>query len=108
MPVNGEEVESGERFVGMAMGDHSKAGTGVCLPAGAVVGFSSSVAAARPPKFVPSFTWIDGDRVEPYDREQALAVARRGVARRNYRMSAEEERVFSGVAGAAERLERVP
>ena len=108
VPVNGEEVETGERFIGTAMGDHSKAGTGVCFPAGAVVGFSSSVAAPRPPGFVPSFTWIDGDRVEPYDRDRALAVARRVVARRDYRMSAEEERVFSGVAWAAERLERVP
>ena len=108
VPVNGEEVETGERFVGMAMGDHSKAGIGVCFPTGAVVGFSSSVAAARPPGFVPSFTWIDGDRVEPYDRERALAVARRVAARRDCRMSAEEERVFSGVAGVAERLERVP
>ena len=107
VPVNGEEVETGERFVGMVMGDHSKAGIGVCFPTGAVVGFSSSVAAARPPRFVPSFTWIDGGRVEPYDRERALAVARRVVARRDYRMSAEEERVFSSVAGEAGRLERV-
>lgn len=106
--VNGEEVETGERFVGMAMGDHSKAGIGVCFPTGAVVGFSSSVAAAPPPKFVPSFTWIDGGRVEPYDLERALAVARRVVARRDCRMSGEEERVFSSVAGVAGRLERVP
>ena len=108
VPVNGEEVETGERFVGMSMGDHSKAGIGVCFPTGATVGFSSSVAAAWPPRFVPSFTWIDGDRIEPYDRERALAVARRVVARRDYRMSTEEERVFSGVAGVAGRLERVP
>ena len=106
VPVNGEEVETGERFVGMAMGDHSKAGIGVCFPTGAVVGFSSSVAAARPPGFVPSFTWIDGDRTEPYDPERALAVARRVVARRDCRMSGEEERVFSSVAGEAERLEK--
>ena len=108
VPVNGEEVETGERFVGMAMGDHSKAGIGVCFPTGAVLGFSSSVAAARPPGFVPSFTWIDGDRTEPYDRERALAVARRVVARRDCRMSGEEERVFSSVASEAERLEKVP
>ncbi len=107
VPINGEEVETGKRFAGMVMGDHSKAAIGVCFPTGAVVGFSSSVAAARPPRFVPSFTWIDGDRVEPYDSERALAVARRVVARRDYRMSAEEEKVFSAVPAEAERLERV-
>ena len=95
VPIEGEEVDSGERFVGLFMGDHSKAGIGTMFPTGSVIGFSSSVAAPRSPKSVPDFAWIDGEKVEEYDATRALAVARKVMARRDCAMSAEEARLFS-------------
>lgn len=108
VPVNGREVDSGEMFVGMFVGDHSKAGINVSFPTGAVIGFCSAVFTARSPKFVPSFAWIDGDRVDRYDEERGLEIARRVMARRKKVMSEAESRVFLGVIRQAAAIERQP
>ncbi len=106
VPINGHEVDSGETFVGMLMGDHSKAGINVSFPTGAVIGFCSSIFAARSPKFVPSFAWIDGERGERYDEKRGLAIARKVMARRQQTMSPAEERAFLAVARQALGIER--
>jgi hypothetical protein len=61
--LNGREVETGEQFVGMILGDYSKTGINVSIPTGAVLGFCSSVLRPLSPKFVPSFAWVDADGV---------------------------------------------
>jgi UDP-N-acetylglucosamine diphosphorylase/glucosamine-1-phosphate N-acetyltransferase len=101
VPINGRNVDSGEMFVGMFVGDYSKAGINVSFPTGAVIGFCSSVFTARCPKFVPSFAWLDGESVQPFDEQRALAVAHRVMARRQCRMTAAEERLFLDVRGLA-------
>ena len=50
VPINGREVDTGEMFVGMLVGDYSKAGINVSFPTGAVIGFCSSVFAAAKPE----------------------------------------------------------
>lgn len=94
VPINGRDVETGEMFVGMYVGDYSKAGINVSFPTGAVIGFCSSVFASRSPKFVPSFTWIDGDSVQNFDERRGLAVARKVMERRQCTMSTAEEQLF--------------
>ncbi len=62
VPINGVETPTGEIFVGLTMGDHSKAGINLSFPTGAVVGFGCNVFVSHyPPKFVPSFTWYTDD-----------------------------------------------
>jgi UDP-N-acetylglucosamine diphosphorylase/glucosamine-1-phosphate N-acetyltransferase len=107
VPVNGCEVDSGEQFVGIFVGDHSKIGTNVAFSPGAVVGFCSSVATSRIPKFVPSFSWIDGDKRERYAGDRGLEVARKAMARRGMEMGAAAERVFLEVSRQARDLEYV-
>jgi len=97
VPINGRSVDSGAMFVGMLMGDHSKAGINVSFPTGAVVGFCSSVFAPRSPKFVPSFSWINGDHVTRYDEERGLG--------RDRVLSEADERVFRSVRQQALALE---
>lgn len=97
VPINGREVETGKMFVGMFVGDYSKAGINVSFPTGAVIGFCSSVFAARSPKFVPSFAWLDGDSVQRYDEQRGLAIARKVMARRQCVMTEAEERLFLAV-----------
>ena len=106
VPINGTEVESGEMFVGMFMGDYSKAGINVSFPTGAVIGFCSSVLAARSPKFVPSFAWLDGESVEPFDKQRALPIARKVMARRQCRMTPAEEQLFLSVREQALAIEK--
>ena len=97
VPINGRDVESGEMFVGMFVGDYSKAGINVSFPTGAVIGFCSSVFAARCPKFVPSFAWLDGESVQRFDEQRALPIARTVMARRQCRMTPAEEQLFLAV-----------
>ena len=97
MPINGREVDSGEQFVGLLVGDHSKAGINVSFPTGAVMGFCSSVVGAQCPKFVPSFAWIEDGNWERYDAARGLAIAKKVTARRGLTMSQHEQQIFLAV-----------
>jgi len=108
VPINGREVETGEMFVGMVVGDYTKTGINVSFPTGAVVGFCCNVLALRSPKFVPSFTWIDDETSEHFDEERGLANARKVMARRNHEMTSAEERAFLAVCPQALAIERDP
>jgi hypothetical protein len=90
----------------MFVGDYSKAGINVSFPTGAVIGFCSSVFAARSPKFVPSFAWLDGESVQRYDEQRGLAIARKVMARRQCTMSPAEEQLFLAVRQQALAVEK--
>ncbi len=106
VPINGRDVETGEMFVGMFVGDYSKAGINVSFPTGAVIGFCSSVFAPRSPKFVPSYAWLDGESVQRYDEQRGLAIARKVMARRQCTMTDAEEQLFLGVRQQALAVEK--
>ncbi len=90
--IDGAEVDSGEMFVGLTMGDHSKTGINVMFDTGTVVGVSCNIYGANlPPKFVPSFTWGERGSFVPYELEKCLETARRVMGRRNVVMSATYE-----------------
>lgn len=97
VPLSGREVETGELFVGMFMGDYSKAGINVAFPTGSVVGVCSSVFAPRSPKFVPSFSWIDEAGVQRYDVERGVEIARKVMARRRKTLTPTEEQTYHRV-----------
>lgn len=105
VPINGRDVETGEMFAGMYMGDYSKAGINVSFPTGAVIGFCSSVIGSRSPKFVPSFTWIEGDSIQAFDEQRGLAVARKVMDRRQVTMTTAEEQLFLTVREQATAIE---
>lgn len=105
VPINGVEVETNEMFVGMLMGDHSKAGINVSFPTGAVIGFGSSVFATRSPKFVPSFTWVEESTTQPYDTQRGLALAQRVMARRGRTMTSAGQQAFLAVCDLASSIE---
>ena len=93
--INGEQVDSGSMFVGLTMGDHSKAAINTMFNTGTVVGVSSNIfGAGFPKKYVPSFAWGGSDSTTSYDVEKALDVARKVMARRNIKLTDVEERIF--------------
>jgi UDP-N-acetylglucosamine diphosphorylase/glucosamine-1-phosphate N-acetyltransferase len=95
VPINGVEVDSGEMFVGLTMGDHSKTGIGQMFPTGTVVGFGCNIATCEfSPKFVPSFTWLTGQGSSRYDVNRCLEVARKVMARRQVELTAVQEDLF--------------
>ena len=77
-------IDSGQQFLGLIMGDHSKTGINTMLNTGTVVGVSSNIfGAGFPPTHVPSFTWGNDDNPNTYLLDKALEVAKAVMARRN-------------------------
>lgn len=90
-------MDSGETFLGVAMGDHTKVGINSSLSAGGIVGFSCNVIGRYPvPRFVPSFSWC-AERTQTYHLDNALEVARRTMSRRGKTLSGAEEALFQKI-----------
>jgi UDP-N-acetylglucosamine diphosphorylase/glucosamine-1-phosphate N-acetyltransferase len=81
--INGNEVNSGQIFIGLIMGDHSKSGINTMFNTGSVVGVSSNIfGSGFPPKTIPSFAWVNSPASESYQWEKAIEVARIVMERR--------------------------
>ena len=92
------EVDTGSRFVGLFLGDHSKSAIGTQFNTGTVVGFSANVfGAGFPPKHVPSFSWGGAGVLTGYDLEKALAVARTVMRRRKVDLEPADEVLFRSI-----------
>jgi UDP-N-acetylglucosamine diphosphorylase/glucosamine-1-phosphate N-acetyltransferase len=98
--VGGNSVESGQLFVGLFMGDHSKTGIGSVFNTGSVVGVCCNIFGADyPPKYVPSFTWGGTSGFEEHDLEKAIETARRVMGRRGQTLDSQAELVLRKVFG---------
>jgi UDP-N-acetylglucosamine diphosphorylase/glucosamine-1-phosphate N-acetyltransferase len=107
--IDGEWIDSEKMFVGLTMGDHSKAGINTMFNTGTVVGVCGNIfGGSFPPKWLPSFVWGGGAGLQEFDLQKAIDVARRVKARRKIELSTEEEelieRVFGETRGERERL----
>ncbi len=96
--INGEAIDSGNQFVGLTMGDHSKTAINTTFNTGTVVGVSCNVfGAGFPPRYIPSFSWGGADSLTTYDLERSIEVAQRVEERRKIQMSQTAERLFRKV-----------
>lgn len=96
--IDGKDVDSGETFVGLFMGDHSKCGIGTVFNTGTIVGVCCNIfGAGYPPKYIPSFCWGGNGVFQEYKLDKALAVARRAMQRRNQDLSDSEENILRRV-----------
>ncbi len=76
--------KTGQQFVGLIMGDHSKCGINTMFNTGTVVGVSSNLfGAGYHRNFVPSFTWGGPQGMKSYGFERAIEVAKIVMARRH-------------------------
>ncbi len=90
--------DTGLQYLGMVMGDHSKAGINSMFNTGTVVGVAANIfGAGYPPKFIPSFTWGGASGLVTHRLEDALGTARKVVARRETALSLEEESILRHV-----------
>lgn len=102
-------VDSGQRFAGLFMGDHSKCGIGTMFNTGTLVGVSANVfGAGYPPKHIPSFTWGGATGLSEYALDKALATAAVVMGRRNRPFEAVDEALLTHVFGLTERHRRMP
>ncbi len=81
LKLKDEEIDTGRRFLGVLIGDHSKSGIMTMFNTGTLVGFSSNVfGAGYHDKFIPSFSW---GQKEVYHLEKAIRTAKVVMGRRN-------------------------
>jgi UDP-N-acetylglucosamine diphosphorylase/glucosamine-1-phosphate N-acetyltransferase len=94
------KMATGQQFLGLLMGEHSKCSIGTRFNTGTVVGTSSNVFGnGMPAKYVPSFSWGDGHTGNgEYEADNAVETARRVMARRKIEMSAAYEAMLRAMA----------
>ncbi|MBA4313600.1 MAG: transferase [Chlorobiaceae bacterium] len=86
--IDGKMVDSGQQFVGLTVGDHSKSGINMMFDTGTMVGVSCNLyGAGLLPKSIPSFAWGGENSFQVYDIEKSIETMRKVMARRNVIMS---------------------
>jgi UDP-N-acetylglucosamine diphosphorylase/glucosamine-1-phosphate N-acetyltransferase len=90
-----KSIDTGQQFLGLIMGDHSKVGINTMFNTGTVVGVSANIVGAGfPSKHIPSFSWSISEKLRGYDIEKALETIKIVYARRNKTLSEREERIL--------------
>ena len=84
--------DTGEIKLGSFIGDHVKTGIGTRLTTGSVMGAGSNVyGGAMPPKYVPPFSWGEGDGLSMYRLDKFLENAARAMSRRGVTLGEREK-----------------
>jgi len=78
----------GFQFFGTVMGDHSKTSINSMLSTGTTCGVSSNIfTSGFPPKYIPSYTWVDGLKNPEFRFDKALEVMKAMMARRKVELT---------------------
>lgn len=105
--LNGRKVDSGQRFVGLMMGDHSKCAINTMFNTGTVVGVSANIfGSGMPPKFVPSFSWGGAEGLGLYNYDKAIQLAETVMGRRKIEFNRRTAGLFEAVRTLASRIEQ--
>jgi len=63
--INGEEIETGQQFLGTLMGDYSRTGISTMLNTGTIIGLGANIfGEGFQDKYIPSFRWGKNDTTE--------------------------------------------
>ncbi len=93
--INGHNIDSGNMFAGLFMGDHSKSGINTMFNTGTVVGVSSNIfGPGFPSKSIPSFAWGGSSGFAEYNIDKAVETARAVMKRRKVEMTSKYEEQF--------------
>jgi len=84
----GRGEETGQRLLGLTVGDFTKTGIGATFPTGAVVGIGCNVyGTALMPAYIPSFVWGQPGCFTEHRVEAVIETAARAMERRNVELS---------------------
>ena len=96
-------IDTGQTFLGMIVGDHTKTAINTKITTGTIIGFACNILlTSPPPKFTPSFSWYSDNVTRAYDITRELQVAKRMMARRNKKMTRNGEKVFKTIFALTE------
>lgn len=91
-------AKTGVQFLGLIMGDHSKAGINTMFNTGTVVGVCANVfGAGFPRNFVPSYSWGGATGFETYQIKKAFITAERVLARRKRTLSEADRAILQHI-----------
>ena len=108
MSVNGKRVDTGRRFLGSLIGDHSKIAIGTRMMTGSYVGYSCVVGTpVYPPRFIPSFTFLTESGPQPYRMDKLAETMRNVFIRRGRQFTDEDEAMIRHVSDVAPTVEKV-
>ena len=92
--VEQSEVETGEMFMGLTMGDHSKSGINTMFNTATVVGVSCNLYGGDfPAKYIPSFSWGGAELVK-FRLAKAIEASNNMMKRRGKELSESDIEIF--------------
>ncbi len=104
--LNNRTINTGKRFLGLIMGDHTKTAINTMINTGTIVGVNCNIfGEGFPPKFVPSFSWGGADGLREYNFEKAIEVAKVVMERRSITFSENDYKLFKSVKDLASQIE---
>ncbi len=91
-------INTGSRFCGLIMGDHSKCGINTMFNTGTVVGVSANIFGSGFPKtFIPSFSWGGAGGFTDYKMEKVLETANLVLECRGMELSQEDRSILDHI-----------
>lgn len=83
-----EEQDSGQKFVGVMLGDHSKTAINAVINSGTVTGVCCNILSRDfPPKHIRSFSWVGSNVIQPYKIDKALDAMKIMMGRRDVELT---------------------
>tara|TARA_B100001287_G_scaffold216740_1_gene185624 strand:- start:2282 stop:3418 length:1137 start_codon:yes stop_codon:yes gene_type:complete len=94
-----EEVQTDMQFIGLSMGDYSKCAINTMFNTASVVGVSCNIFThSFPHKYIPSFSWVQGESYTLNKLDKALLSANNMMHRRQLSLSKEDEAILQHIA----------
>jgi len=101
------QIDTGRRFLGALIGDHTKTAINTRLMTGSYVGFCTMIAtSALPPRFIPSFSFLTDRGIEPYQNEKAIEVMKIVFGRRDRKFTELDAEIIRHARAQAATVER--
>ncbi len=102
-------LDTGRRFLGSMIGDHSKIAIGTRLMAGTYVGYNCMIATPQyPPRFVHSFTFLTENGSAPYRMDKASEMMTEVFNRRQHPWTHVDEEMNHFALNSAKEIELIP
>lgn len=96
--ISREELETEQQFLGTIMADHSKTAINSMLNTGTICGVSSNLfMSGFPPKYIPSFSWVDSAEFGEYQFSKAIKAMKAMMKRRDIDLSSGYEKMMYSI-----------
>lgn len=93
-----EELDSGQKFVGVIFGDYSKSAINAVINSGTVTGVCCNILSRDfPPKFIRSFSWVGSNVIQPYKIDKALDAMKIMMSRRDVELSGDYKKMMQRI-----------